>query len=1575
MPEDVKIDVGFDVDVKNIKDLKSLLSETKKLADSIEIKDPKQAAKAKNATTAASLALEGELTSAKVKAFKENIQIVFDIIGKAAKMGNKINTEYEALERKIKALKEEKGNIRGNISTLTERVRTKKYASDEAVVLFDVGRQQDQNDPLTGRASAEIIADYIEVLKNIDYDFRKLTDDIAKHSSFGSKENIKYVRDTIEKGAGKTIEENKEKQQGIGQEIKDLEEKLKTMSPVVAEDNKVLEQFIKNLYKIQGISSEMTSQATTEVKNKEHLNASPNVSTGGVIDVSNNINKQTSSLGKAFKAFTLYHVVVRNARRALREAIRTVKELDKALTEQAMVTGLTRKQTYELLGTYQNMAKSLGATTKEVSSTMTAFLRQGRSITESTKLTEAAVAAAKVASISTADSVNYLTTAINGFRLSASDAMKVSDKFAAVAATAATSYEEIAIAMSKVAAQANLAGMSIDYTTALLTKGLETTREAPETIGTALKTVIARMRELTDYGATLEDGTDINNVETQLAYVGIQLRDNNGELRSTEDVLNELGQQWDDLNANQQAAVAKALAGTRQQSRLIAMMSDYERVIELQEIAERSQGATMAQMATYLEGMDAALNNVRVAWEEIVSAVTNSDVIIGVVNAFSNILDILGKILQWTPALVTVLFVISNIMLSHLSYKLQEWKINRQNLKISQNQTLEDLKQKKAKQDEYVINLKNKKIELENLITARKERKEAELKANWERQDVSYKTKAANAKKIEAEADTEINELERQRNEINDEYTKALDVQDSLQASISLETQKMQTTIFGIISGVSTLVHLLKILKAGWIAGNAIHQQKLGLIKAEQAEQTKLNALQGQGMAAKIIAAFASLGPWGVALGLATATAIATALGFAIHAAVTGGFKENKSADEINNMSADIYNLNKKATELDTTISKFDELDKKVLKTNEDLKEMSNLLESAADSLSEEEKKEFEDIQTDRERRNYLERVVANTNNELRNKRAEQRDKILNLSEKDTNKLLTSNESEWIKARDAMYTQNNQYLYEHLDSLKADKELTAEQALETQHLTQAMLEELKAEDALDLLKNPNKVYEYTRAIKDQIKAWDDITTSEKRELTLREQAIGYMNIYNQLAGEAKEAFAQANQEWLNFAKLTGEKFGKAIEYMDEHWGGSIDKINTMASAIQDLGHSADDSLTLMGELAQSLEEGNSLREAIESTFGVLEGTDAYKKLLNTYSKTFGTTLLNMGQNMTKFQNKIDNFYENVGKWNSMSDQEQTSFIQENLGMFEGEKGLKLLGALEKGNYQELQELLSDNTGLKEERLQLLQDIEDQLLIAEANNDLVEIAKLNEYKKHLNDIDNLYLASLETRLEQENKQLDAYKDYLNKQKEALEKSLNDRKDAYQKYFDTINQEAEDEEYEEQASMLVANLSKLASSNNMNAQAQSKELEKQLQDLEKERLQTLRERAQEQVISSIEDEVTAINDKFDKLLDSNQLLLQAMLSDASSPTEFASNMLGTTLAGASYLEAESALATFKSTFSNLIGDLGNSMSVTEENGNVILNIQGQEFNLTTSESKDIIDAVQKAMRQLNQNNRIR
>lgn len=204
------------------------------------------------------------------------------------------------------------------------------------------------------------------------------------------------------------------------------------------------------------------------------------------------------------------------------------------------------------------------------------------------------------------DSANYLTSAINGFGMAAEEAMAVSDKFAALGASSASSYEEMAIALSKVAPVANTAGVEIDFMMGILAKGIETTREAPENIGTAFKTVFARMTQIRDFGATLDDATGVNTVEEALRQANVTLRDSEGQFRNMDAVLTDLGYAWDSLGRNQQAYIATALAGTRQQSRLLAVMQSFDRTMELVNISTNSAGATLAQHAQYAGGMEAA---------------------------------------------------------------------------------------------------------------------------------------------------------------------------------------------------------------------------------------------------------------------------------------------------------------------------------------------------------------------------------------------------------------------------------------------------------------------------------------------------------------------------------------------------------------------------------------------------------------------------------------------------------------------------------------------------------------------------------------------------------------------------------------------------------------------------------------------------------------------------------------------------------------------------------------------------------------------------------------------------------
>lgn len=274
-------------------------------------------------------------------------------------------------------------------------------------------------------------------------------------------------------------------------------------------------------------------------------------------------DKQSGSLKNVTKALFSWAALWNIGKKMFSEAISTVKGMDEALNGMVMVTGKSREEVDALIPKIQQLSKATSTAMTEVASLITEYTKQGRSITDSFILAEQTAKAAKIAGISATESIQYMTSAINGFNLAAKDATKVSDIFANVAAVSATDYEQLAISLSKVSAQANLAGLSIEYTTALLAKGIETTQEAPESIGTALKTILARMRELSDYGKSLEDGGSVNSVETALAAAGIKLRTVNGEFRELEDIFNELGPKWDSLNTMQQQAIAQAVAGTR----------------------------------------------------------------------------------------------------------------------------------------------------------------------------------------------------------------------------------------------------------------------------------------------------------------------------------------------------------------------------------------------------------------------------------------------------------------------------------------------------------------------------------------------------------------------------------------------------------------------------------------------------------------------------------------------------------------------------------------------------------------------------------------------------------------------------------------------------------------------------------------------------------------------------------------------------------------------------------------------------------------------------------------------------
>lgn len=337
-------------------------------------------------------------------------------------------------------------------------------------------------------------------------------------------------------------------------------------------------------------------------------------------------------------------------KRAVREAYESVTELDKAMTQTAVVTDFSVGDMWDQLPEYTKRANELGTTTLGAYETATLFYQQGLKTNEVMEVSTETMKMARIAGMDYVDATNMMTAALRGFNMEINEtsATKVNDVYSELAKITASDTQEISTAMTKTASIAHNANMEFETTAAFLSQIIETTRESAETAGTAMKTIVARFTELKKNPNELVevDGeqVDANKIETALRSVGVALRDSNGEFRKLDDVFLDLAKRWDSLTVNQQRYVATMAAGSRQQSRFIAMMSNYDRTIELVNAAYNSAGSSQEQFEKTTESLESKINRLHNAWQEFTMNLSNSAIIKGAVDLLTGFLNIINKI-------------------------------------------------------------------------------------------------------------------------------------------------------------------------------------------------------------------------------------------------------------------------------------------------------------------------------------------------------------------------------------------------------------------------------------------------------------------------------------------------------------------------------------------------------------------------------------------------------------------------------------------------------------------------------------------------------------------------------------------------------------------------------------------------------------------------------------------------------------------------------------------------------------------------------------------------------------------
>lgn len=375
-------------------------------------------------------------------------------------------------------------------------------------------------------------------------------------------------------------------------------------------------------------------------------------------DVGNGLDTINKKSAATVASITLLHEAMNLLEQAARRVVNTAVDLDAQLTDLRMVTGDSYEEASRLVSEYNALAKELGSTTSQVLDAASEWLRQGKSISETTELIEQSMILSKVGAMEADTATQRLTSTMMGYKLSVDEVAGVVDRLTAVDMAAAVSADGIAEALSHTASSAYLAGLELDKIIAYLTVVQETTQKSASVVGESFKSIFARMGKVTNGDAVDDMGEDISKVESTLRSLGIELRKSESEFRDYDEVLDEVGQKWSTYSTVVQRQIATAFGGVYQSENFLALMNNYDKVAKYVDVAANSAGTAAEKFKAYQESVESHYNSMIASAEAFAKQSVPVEFINGLMDAGSAILDFL----TYTELLKTALAALGSAL-------------------------------------------------------------------------------------------------------------------------------------------------------------------------------------------------------------------------------------------------------------------------------------------------------------------------------------------------------------------------------------------------------------------------------------------------------------------------------------------------------------------------------------------------------------------------------------------------------------------------------------------------------------------------------------------------------------------------------------------------------------------------------------------------------------------------------------------------------------------------------------------------------------------------------------------------
>ena len=381
-----------------------------------------------------------------------------------------------------------------------------------------------------------------------------------------------------------------------------------------------------------------------------------------VIRLSDKIKAMGTTLANTFK-WQLSSSFVNGISNALSNAYSYAQDLNQSLNDIRVVTGYSVDKMKDFAKEANKSAQALSSTTTEYTDAALIFYQQGGfTDAEIQRRTDAVIKLSRVTGESVKQVSNYMTAIWNNFAESSGKPVEYfADVLAKLGAATASSSEEIAGGLEKFSAIAETVGLSYEYAASALATITAQTRQSEDVVGTALKTIFARIQGL-QLGETLEDGVTLNKYSEALKTVGVSIFEANGEMRKMDSIIDDLGAKWQTLSKAEQTALAQTVAGTRQYTQLMALMDNWKDFKINVDLAVNADGTLENQFAIVEESWSAASKRLRASSEDLYDSLINDEAFIKLTDFFSQFVRSLTKVIDGMGGFKGLLTVVASIL-------------------------------------------------------------------------------------------------------------------------------------------------------------------------------------------------------------------------------------------------------------------------------------------------------------------------------------------------------------------------------------------------------------------------------------------------------------------------------------------------------------------------------------------------------------------------------------------------------------------------------------------------------------------------------------------------------------------------------------------------------------------------------------------------------------------------------------------------------------------------------------------------------------------------------------------------